>query len=45
VATYTVYNGENPWADFNAAGAVTARYLAGPGIDQLLARYTYALAA
>ncbi|WP_422925495.1 putative Ig domain-containing protein [Singulisphaera sp. PoT] len=36
--TYTVYDGMAPWADFNTSGAVTARYLASPDIDGLLAR-------
>ena len=35
---YTVYDRQHVWADFNAAGNVTARYLYGPAIDELLAR-------
>jgi len=36
--SYTVYDGQAPWADFDASGNVTARYLVGPDIDSLLAR-------
>ena len=36
---WTVYDGENPYADFNASGVVTYRYLYGAGVDTLLARF------
>ena len=42
--TWTVYDGINPYADFNGSGALQQRYLFGPGVvngaivDQLLAR-------
>jgi RHS repeat-associated protein len=39
VVTATVYNGNDTWADYNAAGQVAARYLYGDGIDRLLARF------
>jgi|GEM_PF-6107583 len=32
------YDGDNPYADFDGSGALTNRYLYGPGIDQLIAR-------
>ncbi len=35
---YTVYDGGNPYIDFNGSGSVTARYLEGLGIDQLFAK-------
>jgi RHS repeat-associated protein len=38
-AMYTVYNGDNVWADYDASGAVTARYLLGTGQDTMLARW------
>lgn len=37
--TYTVYDGANAWADFDASGAVTARYLFGEQVDEPIARY------
>ncbi|MCY2987166.1 MAG: hypothetical protein NTY19_04760, partial [Planctomycetota bacterium] len=37
--TRFVYDGLHVWADFDQAGQVTARYLYGDGIDQILARY------
>ena len=37
--TRFVYDGAHVWADFDAAGNVTARYLFGQTIDELLARY------
>jgi RHS repeat-associated protein len=37
--TKTVYNGDNAWADFKPDGTVTARYLFGNKIDQVLAMY------
>ena len=42
--TWTVYDGTNPYADFNSSGTLQERYLFGPGVvngaivDQLLAR-------
>jgi RHS repeat-associated protein len=36
--TWTVYDGGNPYADFNASGVLTARYLASGGLDTLMAR-------
>ena len=39
VKTHFVYNGDNPWADFNGAGEVIARYLYGRGMDKILARF------
>lgn len=36
--TWTVYNGQNPYADFDGTGALTTRYLYGEAIDQLFAR-------
>jgi RHS repeat-associated protein len=42
--TWTVYNGTNPYADFNGSGTLLERYQYGPGVvnsaivDQLLAR-------
>ncbi len=38
VWTDTVYDGDNPYADFSSAGSLTNRYLYGPGIDELFAR-------
>lgn len=38
--TKTIYNGDNAWADFDATNVVTARYLFGNRIDQLIAQYT-----
>jgi YD repeat-containing protein len=37
--TRFTYNGAHVWADFDAAGNITARYLFGQNIDELLARY------
>jgi len=45
--TWTVYDGTNPYADFNSSGALKARYQFGPGVvdgavvDEILARTTY----
>jgi choice-of-anchor A domain-containing protein/RHS repeat-associated protein len=39
VQTWTVYDGQMAWADFDSAGAVTARYLAGIREDELWARW------
>jgi RHS repeat-associated protein len=42
--TWTVYDGTNPYADFNGSGTLLERYLFGPGVvnaavvDELLAR-------
>src|SRR5262249_48489177 len=36
---FYVYNGDNAWADANGTGVVTARYLFGNRIDELLARH------
>jgi RHS repeat-associated protein len=38
VQTWTVYDGANPYADFNTSGSLTARYLYGLGADALFAR-------
>jgi RHS repeat-associated protein len=35
---WTVYDGVNPYLDFNGSGNLTARYLEGLGIDQLFAK-------
>jgi RHS repeat-associated protein len=35
---WTVYDGSNPYADFNGSGSLLVRRLYGPAIDQLLAR-------
>ena len=34
--TWTVYDGQNPYADFNGSGTLTERYLNGPAVDQIL---------
>jgi RHS repeat-associated protein len=39
VTNWTAYDGFHAWADFDGAGAVTARYLYGPRLDELLARH------
>jgi len=36
--TWTAYDGQNPYADFNGAGVMQTRYLYGPAVDALLAR-------
>ena len=36
--TWTVYDGQNTYADFSGAGALKMRYLYGPAIDELFAR-------
>ena len=36
--TWTVYDGQNTYADFSGAGTLKTRYLYGPAIDELLAR-------
>ncbi|MFO0011239.1 MAG: putative Ig domain-containing protein [Planctomycetota bacterium] len=35
----TVYVGQSPWADFDGAGNLVARYMPGSQIDELLSRY------
>jgi|GEM_PF-6166533 len=37
VTTWTVFDGVNPYADFNGAGSLTERYLHGAAVDALLA--------
>ena len=37
VQTWTVYDGQNAYADFNASGQVTHRYLYSPAVDAVLA--------
>ena len=37
--TYTVYDGQHAWADFDGVGLVTARYLFGDQVDEILARW------
>ena len=37
VPLFTVFNGDQPWADLDLNGQVVAQYLYGDGIDQLLA--------
>ncbi len=37
--TWTVYNGDNTYADFNGSGSLTKRYLYAQAIDELFARY------
>jgi RHS repeat-associated protein len=39
VQMWTVYDGQNPYADFNGSGALTERYLYGLAVDQLFGRY------
>jgi RHS repeat-associated protein len=36
---YTVYDRDHAWADYDASGAVKARYLFGDRIDEILARW------
>jgi RHS repeat-associated protein len=36
--TWTVYDGQNTYADFDGAGTLAERYLYGPAIDELFAR-------
>jgi RHS repeat-associated protein len=38
VQTWTVYDGQNTYSDFNGAGTLLTRYLYGPAIDELLAQ-------
>ncbi len=37
--TSTAYVGTAPWADFNNAGNILARYVPGESVDEVLARY------
>src|SRR5581483_5024216 len=39
VTTFTVYDGDNAWADYNADGSVQARYLFGDQTDEIIARF------
>jgi RHS repeat-associated protein len=39
VTLHTVYDGEHAWADFEGAGAVSARYLFGDRMDEIVARW------
>jgi RHS repeat-associated protein len=36
--SWTVYDGVNPYADFNSSGTLQDRYLYGPAVDEILAR-------
>ena len=36
--TWTVYDGRNPYADFNGSGTLQERYLYGKAVDEILAR-------
>jgi len=38
VQTWTVFDGQNPYADFTGSGTLKDRYLYGPAVDSLLAR-------
>ena len=38
VQTWTVFDGQNPYADFTGSGTLNDRYLYGPAVDSLLAR-------
>jgi len=35
---WTVYDGANPYADFDGSGSLTERYLYGPAVDMIMAR-------
>ena len=37
--TFTVYDGDHAWADFDATGSVLARYLFGTRTDEIIARW------
>nr|WP_269454730.1 PASTA domain-containing protein [Methylomonas koyamae] len=39
VAEGTLYDGDNAWLDTDANGAITTRYLFGPGMDRNIARW------
>ena len=36
--TWTVYDGQNPYADVNGSGTLLTRYVSGPALDELFAR-------
>jgi RHS repeat-associated protein len=36
--TWTAFDGDNPYADFDGSGTLATRYLYGPAVDELLAR-------
>jgi RHS repeat-associated protein len=38
VQTWTLFDGQNPYADFTGSGTLKDRYLYGPAVDALLAR-------
>ena len=38
VQTWTLFDGQNPYADFTGSGTLNDRYLYGPAVDSLLAR-------
>ena len=38
IQTWVVWDGRQPYADFNGSGALTERYLYGPAVDEILAR-------
>jgi RHS repeat-associated protein len=38
VTTWSIYDGVNPYADFDGSGTLKERYLYGPAVDELLAR-------
>lgn len=38
VTTWTVFDGENPYADFNGAGSLQTRYLYSLAVDEILGR-------
>ena len=38
VQTWTVYDGANPYADFNSAGTLQTRFVYGPAVDEILPR-------
>jgi hypothetical protein len=37
VQTWTLFDGQNPYADFTGSGTLKDRYLYGPAVDALLA--------
>src|SRR2546426_10744385 len=37
--TWTVYDGQNPYADFSSSGGLTNRYLYGRATDELFAKF------
>ena len=38
IQTWVVWDGQQPYADFNGSGALQERYLYGPAVDEILAR-------